>query len=274
MVFFNADTPVLPNFEEYLDKWGISICRETDAAGDSINHLLKDTEAGLTADGRTIVADYVKTGLAASMLADLQELAYPSKMVFRDATALRYSDFYRPTYVVADETTGVTEPFTYASYGMDGTFRSAYDIFLAQTTTQSYVGDTLLPKSDAIDSAQKLMIMSSETDTEPGDRNGYTTVNHYSYVLACASTEFLCDELLMSNSYGNTDMLSSVLRALGSDSMAARIDQYLKPFHNTTVTADYVTTSQKSGYTAFLMIAPAVLFFGVGVFVIVRRKYA
>ncbi len=274
MVFFNADTPVLPNFEEYLEKWGIAICRETDAAGDSINHLLKDTESGLTADGLTIVADYVTTGLAATVLSDLQALAYPSKMVFRNATALRYSDFYKETYVVEDESSGITESFTYASYGQDGTWRSAYDLFLASSTTQSYVGDTLLPKSDAVGSAQKLMIMSNETATEPGDRNGYTTVKHYSYVLACASSDFLCDELLLSNSYGNTDMLSSVLRSLGADSMAARIDQYLKPFHDTTVTSDYVTASQKTGYTAFLMIAPAVLLFGTGIVVIVRRKYA
>ena len=274
MVFFDADTPILPNFEEYLEKWGIAICREIDEAGDSINHMLKDTEAGLTADGKTIVADYVSTGLAASVLSDMQSLAYPSKVVFRNSTALKYSDYYSPTYVVADETTGVEEAFTYASYGMDGTYRSAYDIFLAQDTTRSYVGEDILPKDDSIDSAQKLMIMSNETSSEPGDRNGYTTVSHYSYVLACASTEFLCDELLMSNSYGNTDMISSVLRALGSDSMAARIDQYLKPFHVTDVTEGYVVQSQKTGYTAVLMILPAVIFFGGGVVVIVRRKYA
>ena len=274
MVFFDADTPILPNFEEYLEKWGIEICRNIDAAGDSTNHLLKDMEGGLTADGRTIVADYVTTGIAATILADLQALAYPSKMVFRNATALKYSANYKTSYVVADETTGVTESFTYASYGKDGTFRSAYDLFLASDSTLSYVDGEALPKEDSIDSAQKLMIISSETDTEPGDRNGYTTVSHYSYVMACASTDFICDELLMSNSYGNTDMISSVLRSFGSDSMAARIDQYLKPFHVTKVTDGYVNQSQKTSFTAVLMILPAALFFGFGTVVIIRRKYA
>ncbi len=274
MVFFDADTPVLPNFEEYLDKWGISICREEDAAGDSFNHLIKDTEAGLTADGQTIVADYVTTGMASSVLADMQSIAYPSKVVFRNATALKFSSFYRPTYVVPDEMSGVTEGYTYATYGIDGTYRSAFDIFLAPDTALSYANGEALPKNESVDGAQKLMIMSNETDTEPGDRNGYTTVSHNSYVLACASTEFLADELLMSNSYGNTDMLSSVLRALGSDTMAARIDQYLKPFHNNTVKADYVSQSQKTGFTSFLMIFPAILCFGTGVVIIVKRKYA
>lgn len=274
MVFFDADTPILPNFEEYLDKWGISICREVDAAGDSFNHLVKDTEAGLTADGKTVVADYVKTGLASAMLADMQSIAYPSKVVFRNATALKYSSLYRPSYIVPDEATGTTDEYTYATYGIDGVYRSAFDIFLAPGTALSYVNGEALPKNESVDGAQKLMIMSSESTTEPGDRNGYTTVSHNSYVLACASTEFLADELLMSNSYGNTDMLSSVLRSLGSDTMAARIDQYLKPFLNNTVTADYVSQSQKTGFTAFLMIFPAIVCFGAGVVVIVKRKYA
>ena len=163
---------------------------------------------------------------------------------------------------------------TYATYGKDGTFRSAYDLFLASDNTLSYVGGEALPKEDSIDSAQKLMIMSSETDTKPGDRNGYTTVNHYSYVMACASTDFICDELLMSNSYGNTDMISSVLRSLGSHSASALIDQYLKPFHDTKVADGYVQPSQKTTYTAILMILPAVVFFGLGTVVIVKRKYA
>jgi hypothetical protein len=274
MVFFDADTPTLPNFEEYLEKWGIAICRETDAAGDSINHLLKDTEAGLTTDGKTFVADYVTTGLAASMLSDMQSIAYPSKVVFRNATALKYSSFYRPTYVVPDEATGATESFTYATYGIDGVYRSAYDVFLAPEGALSYVNGEALPKPESVDSAQKLMIMSSETDTEPGDRNGYTTVSHYSYVLACASTDFLCDELLRSNSYGNTDMLSSVLRSLGSDAMAARISQYLKPFLETTVAEGYVTTSAKQSATTVLALLPLAICVITGTVVMIKRKYA
>ena len=282
MVFFDADTPILPNLEEYLEKWGISILRATDDVGDEENYLLRDDKTSLTADGQTLVAQYVDTGIAASVLADMQSLAYPSKVVFRNATALKFSDYYRISYVVNEQSTSelaasATEQikeFSYGSYGIDGVYRSAYDMFLTTDTTRAYAfGEAVTGEGEEVD-PYKLMIMTTETNLEPGDKNGYTTVSHTSYVLACASTDFLCDELLQSNSYGNTDMLSSVLRALGSDAMAARIDQYIKPFHETAVSDGYVTDSQKTSQTAFLILLPAIVFFGLGTVVIVRRKYA
>jgi hypothetical protein len=119
-----------------------------------------------------------------------------------------------------------------------------------------------------------LMTIASETVTSAGDRNGYTTVSHDSYVIACASTEFLCDELLASNSYGNADLLAGTLRSLGKDSMAAIIDQYLKPFVDTDVKSDLITDSQKTSYTILLAVLPAIILFGSGIFVTVRRKHS
>ena len=116
--------------------------------------------------------------------------------------------------------------------------------------------------------------MSSETDTKPGDRNGYTTVSHDSYVIACASSEFLCDELLASNSYGNADMLAGVLRTLGVDPMTAKIDQYLKPLVSDEVEQGLISTERKKNTTVALALIPAVLLFGTGILVMTRRKYS
>lgn len=274
MVFFDVDTPVLPNFEEYMEKWGVSVCRVFDAAGDAQNYLLRDPVTSLSDDGQTLIADYVTTGLGASITADMRSLTYPSKVIFRNTTALTYPRFYKKAFVPADEETGTPE-YTYATYSVDGVYRQVFDLFHANGNTEAAVGDNTLTREEGAD-AFKLMTIAKETSTEPGDRNGYTTVSHTSYVLACASTDFLCDELLMSNSYGNTDMLSSVLRTLGADAMAARIDQYIKPFHTNDVDDTVVTvaSSRKTGWTAVLMILPAVLFFGSGAFVLIRRKYA
>jgi hypothetical protein len=282
MVFFDADTPVLPNLEEYLEKWGISILRATDDVGDMENYLLRDDKAALTADGQTLVADYVDTGIAATVLADMQSLAYPSKVVFRNATAFKLSDYYKRSYVVNEQatsefaaaTTEQIKEFVYGTYGIDGVYRSAYDMFLAKDTTKPYAFGEMVEGADTATDPYKMMIMTTETNLEPGDKNGYTTVSHTSYVLACASTDFLCDELLQSNSYGNTDMLSSVLRALGSDAMAARIEQYIKPFHETEVAEGYITGAKATSQTAFLVLLPAVVLFGLGAVVIIRRKYA
>ena len=51
MVFFDYETPVLPNLEEFLDEWGIGIARYDDA-----NLLVKDKEHSFTTSGHTIVA--------------------------------------------------------------------------------------------------------------------------------------------------------------------------------------------------------------------------
>ena len=112
------------------------------------------------------------------------------------------------------------------------------------------------------------MIMSSETDTKPGDRNGYTTVNHYSYVMACASTDFICDELLMSNSYGNTDFFLTALRAIGREPVPVGLT--FKPFADSTI--DTITTADSTWYTVTFASVPALAALITGIVIIVRRK--
>ena len=272
MVFFNADTPLLPTFEEYLEKWGISICRETDLSGDNQNYLLKDTTSSLTADGLTLVGEYATTGSGASITTDMRNKTYPPKVVFRNSAAFKYSPLYKTTYVMADPENGI-EASSYASYGSGGTYRQAFDVFIAGETTTAYVGGEAIERPVNAD-PYMLMTIASETVTSAGDRNGYTTVSHDSYVVACASTEFLCDELLTSKSYGNADMLAGTLRSLGKDAMAALIQQYLKPFVETEVQDGLITDTNKTSYTTILALLPAVILFGAGIFVITRRKFA
>ena len=272
MVFFNADTPLLPTFEEYLEKWGISICREADLSGDEQNYLLKDTTSSLTADGLTIVGDYATTGSGASITSDMRSKTYPPKVVFRNSAAFKYSPLYKTTYIQEDTENGI-EASSYAAYASGGTYRQAFDVFVAGEGAVAYVGDEAITRPSNSD-PYMLMTIASETVTSAGDRNGYTTVSHDSYVVACASTEFLCDELLTSKSYGNADMLAGTLRALGKDAMAALIQQYLKPFVETEVADGLITDTNKSSYTTILALLPAVILFGTGIYVMTRRKFA
>jgi hypothetical protein len=272
MVFFNADTPLLPTFEEYMEKWGISICREADLSGDEQNFLLKDTTSSLTADGLTIVGDYATTGSGASITSDMRSKTYPPKVVFRNSAAIKYSPLYKTTYVQEDTENGI-EASSYAAYASGGTYRQAFDVFVAGEDAVAYVGDKAISRPSNSD-PYMLMTIASETVTSAGDRNGYTTISHDSYVVACASTEFLCDELLTSNSYGNADMLAGTLRALGKDAMAALIQQYLKPFVETEVADGLITDTNKTSYTTILALLPAVILFGAGIYVMTRRKFA
>ncbi len=270
MVFFNADTPHLPTFEEYLEKWGISVIRATDEAGDVQNALVKDTSTSLTADGQTLVGSYAIAGGGSSITSDMQSMAYPPKVVFRNATAFKLSPVYDRTFV-AENTEEGTPAFSYGAYYANSVYRQAFDVFTAGENAIAYIGEEALTAGEY---PYMLMTIASETITSAGDRNGYTTVSHDSYVVACASSEFLCDELLASNSYGNADMLAGTLRALGKDSMAAIIDQYLKPFVEEDVKADLITDSQKKSYTTLLAILPALVLFGSGIVVMTKRKHS
>lgn len=274
MVFFNADTPVLPTFEEYLETWGMVISRTADASGEQYNHLICDPNEALSSDQKTFVADYVTEGLGASVTSDMQERAYPAKVVFRNAAALELSDSYKTTYVVDDaDGNRLENPYTYGSYALNGVYRQVQEVFTAPEGCIAYAGGEALNTSE--DGAiYKLMTVATETNNAPGDRNGYTTVSHTSYVVACGSTDFLADELLSSNAYGNTDMLASVVRTLGIDRMSALIDQYIKPFVETDVADGLVTAQNKKNTTLILCLIPAVVMFGSGIYVITRRKYA
>lgn len=274
MVFFNADTPVLPNFEEYLEKWGMVISRETDSAGDATNYLIKDPIGALTSDGQTFVADYVTTGLGASVTSDMQAQSYPAKVIFRNATALEFSSAYKTMYVVDDSDGNALEnPYTYGSYSTDGVYRQVFDVFTTPAGCVAWAGNRALNDTDD-GSVYKLMTIAKETVTSAGDRNGYTTVSHDSYVVAIASTDFLADELLSTNAYGNTDMLAGLLRTLGVDPMSALVDQYIKPFVETDVESDLISAATKKNTTIVLCLLPAVVMFGSGIYVMTKRKHS
>jgi hypothetical protein len=69
-------------------------------------------------------------------------------------------------------------------------------------------------------------------------------------------------------------MLAGTLRSLGKDSMAAIIDQYLKPFAEEDVGENYITDTSKTSYTTLLAVLPSIILFGSGIFVMTRRKFA
>ena len=91
---------------------------------------------------------------------------------------------------------------------------------------------------------------------------------------AFGSSDFLADELLSTNAYGNTDMLSGLLRTLGVDPMSALIDQYIKPFVSPDVADGLISTTLKKNTTVTLCLIPAVIMFGLGIYVMTKRKHS
>lgn len=93
---------------------------------------------------------------------------------------------------------------------------------------------------------------------------------YQSYVIACASTAYGIADVIQSNTYGNSDILYAVFRAVGKENVPTDIDR--KPFAQTEI--EGLTTSDANTYTAVLTIVPAAIVFAAGLVVIIRRKYA
>ncbi len=268
MVFMSPETQRLENLEEYLEEWGIKFDRYTDAAGQEISHLIKDSSQALTVDGYTFKADYVTTGLGGSLTKDMRSRPVPQSIIFSNTMSISYSDVYSPTHHTPQDESSTTDvEYDYATYASNGTYRSIYDVFTTSPNAQAFAGDTSNPVQNASEANRiKLMTVTEESRTKQEDN--YSTINEASYVIACGSTQFAASKLLQSNSYGNTDFLLTALRAIGREPVPVGLE--FKPFADDTI--DTITTAEATQYTVVLAVVPALIAATAGIVIIVRRK--
>ena len=264
MVFVNPETPRLKNLEEYLEEWGVVIDRHTDQLDETYNYMIKESSSMSLADnGFAFSATYAELGVGASIHETLRQATYPPKIIFKNSTSLSYSDLYEEQiYSNDDETQGEVGTYKYASYNSNGVVRSIYDVF----TTSS--GADAMANGIRVEGAEtepfKLMTITRESQMVTGEDEDYATV------MVCASTEFATEALLSSATYGNADLLLSAARGMGKEFIPVDLD--LKPFASTEISG--MSTEAKNRYTVLLTVIPAALVVGVGVFVLVRRKYS
>jgi hypothetical protein len=260
MVFMNPSSPVLPNLEEYLEEWGIVFDRSTNALGMTTGCTVKDGLNSITQDGLGLVGAYTAYGIGASLHSDLRT-TYPPKVIFPNCMGITFGSKYYPE-AVTNDTTSVIE-YTVYKYYSNGVGRTIGDVFNAfPGATEIAHGETVA--TSTTNDPFHLMTITREA------RMVDNTNEDYSYVLACGSTDFLSRKLLQSNTYGNTDLMLSALRAVGKDIAIANLDH--KPFASTTM--ENITTAEANQWTAVLIAAPAVIALGFGIYVLVRRKYA
>lgn len=266
MVFMNPDTQKLPNFEEYLEEWGIAFNRTVDAGGIESSHLVKDSSQALTTDGYTFIAEYAIGGAGSKLTEDMRSRPVPQKMIFKHAMSLSYT--YNPaTYVPDDTASSDAVRYNYGSYSENGTYRNIYDVFVTSENAVAYAGSTTTPIQKATANEPiKLMTVTVEDDVTQEDN--YSTINEATYVLACGSTEIASSTLLQSNSYGNTDFFLTALRAIGREPVPVGLT--FKPFADSTI--DTITTADSTWYTVTFASVPALAALITGIVIIVRRK--
>lgn len=260
MVFVDPATRKLDNLEEYLEEWGITFDRTTNALDATYSNLIKDPMNSVTADGYSIVGSYSTQGLGASIHSDMRT-TYPPKVVFPECMGISYAKNYYMTNHTDDE--DHSKDFTYYTYYSNGVPRAIYDVFISSATAEEVSNGITVATATPLEPF-RLMTVTRES------RMADNTTEDYSYVLACGSTGFLRKELLVSNTYGNSDVMLSVLRAVGKELAIADLKH--KPFASTEI--ENITSAEAGQYTAALVIIPFVAAVGLGVFILVRRKYA
>ena len=266
MVFMSPElTKPLTNFEEYLEEWGIVYDRYEED-GQYHPYIVQDTSQSLTVDGHTIKAEYATQGAGASFTEDLRERgSTPPAMIFQNAMTISYSENYTPTHYTDEEDASIS--YDFATYGVDGTYRSIYDVFVTGDNAVANANGKVVEKATS-QNPLKLMTVSVENRTTSEDNYGYSSINEASYVIACGSPEFAKQSFLQSNAYGNSAFLEYALRTIGKEPVPVSLT--FKPFGDYTI--DTVTTAEATQYTVVLTVVPAVLALGVGIVVIVRRK--
>lgn len=293
MVFMDADTPHLPNLEEYLNFWGIEYQRANgqNAAGETVkgNYAIVDSANALDGTGNSFIAQYpVGRGIGAASISDIISSGSEPKVIFGNAIPVAYSSTYDRGYVMADEKNG-TPAYTYAYASRDGWNRMIYDIFRAGTS-EAPANYSVKANGEALADEHgvpmggsgifNVMTLSAEPRTV-SEGMGYTTVNQPSFVCAVGSTDFAKNALLGSTSYGNTDALLSILRYVGREvnpvglSFLALYDMQIDTEQHMQTDSTTGATSIAPGiitWTVVLAVLPALTMTVTGVVVLVKRK--
>lgn len=254
MVFVDYKTPVLPNFEDFLNEWGIKIARSGETP-----YLIKDTDASLSAGGYNVKGTYTTGGLGASITAQLRRAEHPKPVLFPQATALVNPDAYEEIY---DEDKDVWS----CTYFKNGILRDSYDVFLSTSGAVAEAGGKTVAKASELGNEQAFSYMKVTCETK-SPASGDTT---YAYVMAVASTQFASASALNNSGYGNHAVVTYACNVLGRAVISVTLD--CKYFTDTEI--DSITSKAANQYTIVLTVVPAAIIFLAGTFVIIRRKYA
>ena len=252
MVFFDKDTPVLPNFEAFLAEWGIAVARDEDNNAYTIE---EGAGHSLTANGYTNIAEYVTEGLGADITAPMRDgYANPKKVIFPNATAFKLSSYYRKaTY----------DGITYGVYNQTSPDRSCYNVFESSTDAVAKTNGNIVERaSETSPFAYMTITCQSVYDDTMG-------VKRNSFVLAASSALFATASTLSETSYGNRAVLSYACSTMGALMVPVALDCK----YYATSTMSTITPKAANQFTIVLAVVPTSLVFIAGIYVMLRRKY-
>lgn len=217
----------LNNLNEFLEEWGIAYQGGT---------TIRDKEHSMSTDSYSIIAEYQKDTLGASIYNDLNALSTPPKTIIRKSM---------PIDILWEQ-----------GGGLNGT-RTVSPVLKSYDTSE-IVNDGMVIGGGSYN------LMTITRETRIIDNEYY-----YSYVIAVGSPSFTYQDYIQSNAYANEDIVSAAMKAVGRERVLANLT--FKPFDDDEIT---ITTAEANNLTASeTLIIPAIIAV-CGIVVITRRKHS
>ena len=249
LCFLDPMAEDLKNLEAYLYEWGVVFD----------NSIVKDEGHSVSLDSQSIVADYCTGNTAgASLIDEVAALATRPKTIFKNAGTISINPSFTAYRENDDEAeNGLGEPN--GSY-ISGS-RDISPVFTAGEGALSYASKG--GSDDALDcGGSPLMTLTRQRTAHNND--------YYSSYVLCANTALFCeDDWIVSNTYGNTDVLYASLSIFGREKVPSGID--FKETANYDI--EDMTTAEADTWTAILVSVLPVAVAVVGLVVCIRRKY-
>ena len=271
MVFADADTPRLYNMEEYLEEWGIVFERYNKNA----TYEMNDPEHSVDAEGKTLIAEYEQNALGGSLTQDMREKGNSPMVIFGNALSIGLSKTYLQKFNTETDENGLGK-FSFGYNGNNNQTRRFYDVFRAKETAYAYAklnGERVTDEHGALvtDTQGPFRLMTvTEQERLVSEGIGYTNAEMNSYVCAVGSTDFVSNEFLATNAYGNTDLILTTLRQIGKPD--ARVDLNFKELYQSQMDSELQAESNPTLTTVVLIALPAVAMVCAGVAVLLRRR--
>ena len=243
MIFLSADTFVSggrDNLEAFMADWGITYKHETGSDGIEDCYMIKDPSHSLSVDGYTVLAERAQAGIGAEILSSISTLG-----AFGNTTCIEFAEGFEP-----DGNGNYTKT-------VGGAKRTVSPLMTSHSSAEAWAGGRAVAR--AAEDPFVLMAVATE-DCENGEQ---------ACLVASSSVEFAKKDALQSVALSNNSALSYIFKYMGMDK--APVDLSARSFGNTDI--ESLPTSQANILTVLLTAIPAVACAGVGIFVLVRRRY-
>ncbi len=205
----------LPVMEEYLEEWGVHY-----KTGETVIDRDNSLSDGATSSGKLLLAGYAESGsVGHSFTKDIASLSAPPRTVLPHSGYI-VSDWQGQSKYISSKVTATLSP-----------------LFLA---SESAIAENRNGELTSREGGYMLATVSLRCYS-------VNTVNSYSYVVACATTDIVSKEYLDNHAYANYDVIYSVIRNISRTDASADIhlgsadpnsNNYGgKPLHDATISA-------------------------------------